>query len=66
MSEAPKERKPVAVCHCPYCDNEISSAGYPFCNSCGQQLQFCPHCGEATPRGAERCRYCGQPLKQKT
>ena len=31
--------------HCPFCDEEISEASYPYCDACGLAVLTCPSCG---------------------
>ncbi|MFQ6065874.1 MAG: zinc ribbon domain-containing protein [bacterium] len=49
-------------CLCPYCDTSLSKP-FPFCQTCGKELQFCSHCGEALPGQALACPHCGAKLK---
>ncbi|MGQ9675574.1 MAG: double zinc ribbon domain-containing protein [Chloroflexota bacterium] len=61
-----EKKKTEAACHCPYCERELTTPLFPFCGSCGQQLRYCPSCGEAAPRNAVVCPKCGAKQEQQT
>jgi endogenous inhibitor of DNA gyrase (YacG/DUF329 family) len=49
---------------CPYCDEEIAEAAFPYCEACQVKLLRCPQCREAVPRDAEKCPYCGADVRR--
>jgi len=52
-------------CHtCPYCDEEIAEAAFPYCEACRVNILRCPKCGLAVPRDKETCPNCGAVLKK--
>ncbi len=61
MSQQPeaKERKRS----CPYCEEQILTAGFPYCQPCGVTLRFCVSCQIAVEREAEVCPQCGGELE---
>ncbi|OGO02538.1 MAG: hypothetical protein A2Y91_01435 [Chloroflexi bacterium RBG_13_54_8] len=56
-----KGKKPV----CPYCEVEVVSAEFPFCQPCGVTLHYCVTCRAAVAREAETCPVCGGELEWK-
>ena len=61
-SEKPKEE----IKHlCPYCEEEILTAGFPFCQPCGVSLRYCVRCQIAVVREATVCPQCGGELEWK-
>ena len=59
-----KNETKATECRCPYCDAPIKVEP-PFCRPCNVTLEFCPHCGQAIPKGAERCPKCGRGREPK-
>jgi primosomal protein N' len=55
VNDNPKDK----VHSCPFCDEEIAEAAFPYCEACQVKLLRCPQCHEAIPRTAEKCPYCG-------
>ena len=76
MAEKPAEKasKPAARAsksttkvHCPYCDEEIVKAAFPFCQSCGVVLVVCQECGKPVASTKRVCPTCGARIvKSKT
>jgi hypothetical protein len=60
-SEEPKEKE--RKCVCPYCEEEILMAGFPYCQPCGVTLRYCSRCRIAVVREAEVCPQCGGELE---
>ena len=62
-SEEPKEkeRRPV----CPYCEEEILMAEFPYCQPCGVSLRYCVKCQIVVVREATVCPQCGGELEWK-
>jgi len=56
-----KERKRL----CPYCEEEILTAGFPFCQPCGVRLRYCVRCQIPVVREAAVCPQCGGELEWK-
>ena len=54
-----KANKPAAKVHCPFCDEEIVKAAFPFCQSCGVVLVVCEGCGQAVASTKRVCPTCG-------
>jgi hypothetical protein len=60
-----KKEKPVSKkqCKCPYCEDELFVAQFPFCKACGVAIQHCVTCMiTVTDRTATKCPQCGGPL----
>jgi hypothetical protein len=55
-----KEKKHVV---CPYCDEEIKSANYPYCTTCKVTIFYCPKCHKLTPSDNKVCTHCGAEIK---
>jgi glycosyltransferase A (GT-A) superfamily protein (DUF2064 family) len=60
---ASKKVTPKGV-HCPFCDEEIVKAAFPFCQSCGVVLVVCEECGQAVASTKRVCPTCGARLKK--
>jgi len=52
-------------CLCPYCEQEIFTAEFPYCQPCGVTLRYCAKCRIAVAREAETCPQCGGELEWK-
>ncbi|MFC1917615.1 zinc-ribbon domain-containing protein [Chloroflexota bacterium] len=48
---------------CPYCDEEISEASFPFCSACKGEDIACPQCHKPIPRDKHECPHCGAKIK---
>ena len=48
---------------CPYCDEEIAEAAFPYCEACGLKVLHCPRCHMAVPRDKEICPHCGADIR---
>lgn len=57
----PKEKK-ERLC-CPYCDEAIMAAEFPFCQVCRVTVFYCPQCRRPVPREKRHCPYCGAEIK---
>jgi len=62
-SEKPNEK--VKKHLCPYCEKEILTAGFPFCQPCGVSLRYCVRCQIPVVREATVCPQCGGELEWK-
>lgn len=60
-SEEPEERGKKRFC--PYCEGEILTAEFPYCQPCGVTLRYCARCQIAVIREAMVCPQCGGELK---
>ena len=49
--------------YCPYCDAEIMKANFPYCQSCGVTIFYCPKCRKAVPRDKKVCPSCGAVIE---
>ena len=58
-SEQPKE----SGCFCPYCEEEILMAGFPYCQPCSVTLCYCVRCQIVVVREATVCPQCGGELE---
>jgi predicted amidophosphoribosyltransferase len=50
---------------CPYCDEEIAEAAFPYCEACGLKVLRCPKCGMSVPRDKETCPNCGADIRKE-
>lgn len=57
----PKEKKERLFC--PYCDEEIMAADFPYCQVCRVTIFYCPQCRQPVPRGKKNCPHCGTEIK---
>jgi predicted amidophosphoribosyltransferase len=48
---------------CPYCEEEIAEAAFPYCEACGLQVVKCPGCGQSVARDSKKCPACGIDIK---
>ena len=48
---------------CPYCDEEIAEASFPYCGACGVTVFRCPECRKPVPRDKKVCPDCGAEIK---
>jgi len=61
MSEEKKiEREPR---FCPYCDEEIAEASFPYCGACHVEVFTCPNCRKPVARDKKTCPSCGAEIK---
>ena len=51
-------------CRCPYCDEEIMAANFPYCQVCKVEVHYCSECRQPLPREAEVCPHCGAKVKE--
>jgi predicted amidophosphoribosyltransferase len=49
---------------CPFCDEAIAEAAFPYCEACGLKVLRCPKCQLPVPRDKEKCPHCGADLKK--
>ena len=49
--------------YCPYCDDEIAEAQFPYCQACQVEVFFCPECRQPVPREDKKCPNCGAKIK---
>ncbi|MFC1962312.1 zinc-ribbon domain-containing protein [Chloroflexota bacterium] len=48
---------------CPYCDEEIAEAAFPYCEACKVEVFYCPQCREPISRENRECPHCGAEIK---
>ena len=48
---------------CPYCDEEIAKASFPYCQVCKITIFYCPECRKSVPRDKKVCPHCGAEIK---
>ncbi|MHB8104548.1 MAG: double zinc ribbon domain-containing protein [Dehalococcoidales bacterium] len=48
---------------CPFCDDDIAEAAFPYCQACEVNVLRCPKCHLNVPRDAEKCPHCGADIK---
>jgi len=51
---------------CPYCDEEIAEAAFPYCQACEVTVFYCPRCRQPLPRDNRVCPHCGAEVKGET
>lgn len=59
-----KSEKKVTKSHlaCPFCEEEIAEAAFPYCEACKVELRRCPKCQTVVERNATKCPECGSKL----
>lgn len=50
---------------CPYCDEEIAQASFPYCQACKVTMMRCPRCHKFVSRKEERCPSCGAKIREE-
>ena len=60
---ATKKEKFSEARTCPYCDEDIAEAAFPYCEACGLKVLRCPKCAMVVPREKEKCPRCGADIK---
>ncbi len=50
---------------CPYCDEEIAEATFPYCEVCQVEIFYCPKCQQPVPREKKTCPHCGANIKRE-
>jgi len=48
---------------CPYCEEEIAEASFPYCQVCKITIFYCPRCRKPLPREKKVCPHCGAEIK---
>ena len=48
---------------CPYCEEEIVEALFPYCQVCKITIFYCPRCRKPLPRDKKVCAHCGAEIK---
>ena len=48
---------------CPYCDEEIAEASFPYCEACKVTVFNCPTCRKPVPRDNRVCPHCGAEIR---
>ena len=51
-------------CACPYCDEEIGDASFPYCGACEVDVFVCPECQKPISKDVELCPECGVKIKE--
>jgi len=59
--EPKKTEKERSVC--PYCEEEIVQASFPYCQACKATLFYCPKCRKPLSRDNKVCPHCGAEIK---
>jgi hypothetical protein len=59
------EKKKAEKVHlfCPYCDEEIAEASWPYCEACKVSIFYCPKCRKPVSRENKVCPCCGAEIK---
>jgi predicted RNA-binding Zn-ribbon protein involved in translation (DUF1610 family) len=60
MTEEKEKEKPP---FCPYCEEEIMAADFPYCQACGVTIFYCPKCRKPLPRDNTLCPHCGADIR---
>ena len=50
---------------CPFCDEAIAEAAFPYCEACEVTILYCPECQKPVPKGKKACPTCGAEPKLK-
>ena len=50
---------------CPYCDEDIAEAAFPYCEACEVETFSCPGCGHGIPREEEVCPECHINIREE-
>ncbi len=62
----PAKRKPIEGKHvCPFCEDEIFAASFPFCQTCKVTVIYCSECNKPVTHDQEVCPSCGAKLRSK-
>ena len=48
---------------CPFCDEELMAANFPYCRVCGITVFYCPNCRRPVPREELVCPQCSADLR---
>ena len=60
------KNKPVKEARfCPYCDEEIAEAAFPYCGACKVEVFYCPNCRQPVTRNKKVCPNCGAKIQGK-
>jgi predicted amidophosphoribosyltransferase len=59
-----KNKATDKVHSCPYCDEEIAEAAFPYCEACGLKVLHCPNCETPVRRDTETCPNCGANIRE--
>jgi predicted amidophosphoribosyltransferase len=59
---AREKEKKMRLC-CPYCDEEIVEADFPYCQACQVTIFYCPKCRKPLPRENMICPHCGAEIR---
>ena len=59
--ESNKREKERSVC--PYCEEEIVQASFPYCQACKVTVFYCPKCRKPLGRDNKVCPHCGTEIK---
>jgi predicted amidophosphoribosyltransferase len=57
-----RKKKKEHLC-CPYCDEEMMEANFPYCQACQVTVFYCPRCRQPLPRENKVCPHCGAEIK---
>ncbi len=49
---------------CPFCDEQIAEASFPYCQACEVNITRCPQCQKPVPRNKKVCPSCGAKVKK--
>jgi predicted RNA-binding Zn-ribbon protein involved in translation (DUF1610 family) len=63
MAKPTAKKTAKKALHCPYCDEEIMKAEFPYCQSCGVTIFYCPKCRKTVARDKRICPHCGAEIK---
>ena len=58
-----KQKEKKKHLFCPYCDEELMAADFPYCQACGLTIFYCPRCRKPVPRENRVCPYCGAEIR---
>lgn len=49
---------------CPYCEEEILEASFPYCQTCKIEVFYCPKCRKPISKDKEVCPNCGAVIRK--
>ncbi|MFC1982086.1 zinc ribbon domain-containing protein [Chloroflexota bacterium] len=59
------EREGKNQLYCPYCDEEIAEAAFPYCEACEVEVFYCPRCRKPLSRDSKVCPHCKADIRQE-
>ena len=60
-----KQKEKEKHLFCPYCDEEIAEAAFPYCQVCQITIFYCPKWRTPLPRDNRVCPHSGAEIKSE-